>query len=296
MSGSLHFFKMDSSTTSRPHQYKNWCFTCNNYSSFDENLFRALSYVYLVYGREVGDEGTPHLQGYVQFLRKLRLTGVKKLHGKAHWEVARGSAKQNRDYCTKSGDFFEDGFAVPVFGGFSSMADRALRNRRLFETPLSELVFSGELSIKETRSLKNARSDLRDEMSRINCLGTIDGPTPNFWYWGETGTGKSLKARTDFPDAYLKTCNKWWDGYTNQEAVIIEDVDESHSGLSHHLKIWADRYPFPAEVKNSMLTIRPKIVIVTSNLKPSDIWSKANDLLPIERRFTIVSFPLSKDL
>lgn len=285
-------FAVPGMSLSRPVQHRNWCFTCNNYSLEDEALFRALEYAYLVYGREIGDSGTPHLQGYVQFLRKLRLTALKKLHRTCHWEVAKGTAKENFDYCSKDGDYFESGVAVSVFGGKPTMAERALRNRRLFEAPLSELVFSGEVSIKETRALKNARLDIRDELSLLGSCCTLDGPTPNFWYWGPTGTGKSLKARSENLGAYLKTCNKWWDGYAGEEVVIIEDFDESHVCLAHHMKIWADRYPFPAEVKNSMLRIRPKVIIVTSNVAPSDIWCKANDLLPIERRFTVVRFPI----
>ncbi|WAR27256.1 MREP-like protein [Mya arenaria] len=39
-----------------------------------------------------------------------RMTGMKKIHKTAHWEIARGSAQQNRVYCSKDhNDIFEKG-------------------------------------------------------------------------------------------------------------------------------------------------------------------------------------------
>ena len=40
-------------------QSKNWCFTVNNYSVLDDQTLQDMPYKYLIYGREVGDEGTP---------------------------------------------------------------------------------------------------------------------------------------------------------------------------------------------------------------------------------------------
>lgn len=100
-------------------------------------------------------------------------------------------------------------------------------------------------------------------------LDTINGDMPNLWLWGDAGTGKSFYCRSNWPNAYLKMCNKWWDGYDGEDSVLIEDIGiESGKMLSHHIKIWADRYPFLAESKGLVRKIRPSIILVTSNYSP----------------------------
>lgn len=89
----------------------------------------------------------------------------------------------------------------------------------------------------------------------------------------------------------MKLPNKWWDGYQRQPNVIIDDFDKCHMVLGYHLKIWADRYAFAAEVKGSTILIRPLKIVVTSNYHPKEIWGETpNTLDPILRRFKIVHF------
>jgi len=96
-----------------PNGARKWCFTLNNYTDEDCLMLSTLfpdTVRYLVYGREVGENGTPHLQGFVWFTTQRTLQLVKQAIGqRAHVQVCRGTAVQNRTYCTKDGDFEEFG-------------------------------------------------------------------------------------------------------------------------------------------------------------------------------------------
>lgn len=61
----------------------NWTFTWNNYLPTDVEHLKSLSkneINYIIFGKEIGEiEKTPHLQGYVEFVNKIRLVGAKKI-------------------------------------------------------------------------------------------------------------------------------------------------------------------------------------------------------------------------
>lgn len=120
---------------------KTWCFTMNNYTNEDQDRLRALvpdSCEYLVYGREVGDSGTPHLQGFVKFSQRKRRTQVTAIIGQSHLTLAR-NVPASILYCKKDGDFEEfgehsvtniqgrrndlDEFKAAVLGGMHCLKD-----------------------------------------------------------------------------------------------------------------------------------------------------------------------------
>lgn len=92
---------------------KRWCFTINNYT--DEDVDHLITVCepessYLLWGVEVGEQGTPHLQGYVEFSDQLRFNAVKTLVGNRAWlHHSNGTPKQASDYCKKEGDYHEFG-------------------------------------------------------------------------------------------------------------------------------------------------------------------------------------------
>ena len=88
-----------------------YVFTINNPSISDDLEIELLKdkVDYLCYGREVGDLGTYHYQGYCKFPHPVTLQRVSSLLGRAHIERAKGNAQQNIDYCSKDGNFIEHG-------------------------------------------------------------------------------------------------------------------------------------------------------------------------------------------
>lgn len=89
---------------------KNWCFTLNNYTPADLDRLSVLpeGVEYLVFGKEVGDSGTRHLQGTVCFQSRKRLSQVISVIGQAHCSTTR-FLSQSIEYCKKDGDFTQLG-------------------------------------------------------------------------------------------------------------------------------------------------------------------------------------------
>lgn len=100
---------IDQNTMSRA---KHWCFTLNNYTQDDIDRIAENSpfFDYLVFGKEVGASGTPHLQGFVSFPQRVRRNICVERIGQAHFTVARNVDHSIR-YCKKDGDFVEFGVA-----------------------------------------------------------------------------------------------------------------------------------------------------------------------------------------
>lgn len=92
---------------------KRWCFTLNNpvdtdmYSS--EYAINPEHYSYLIAARETGVKGTPHIQGFIVFKEKRRLSWIIKnifvssvtQKGRASWFLCGGSVEENIIYCKK---------------------------------------------------------------------------------------------------------------------------------------------------------------------------------------------------
>lgn len=266
------------------------------FTSFENELvFDDESMVYMVYGREVcPTTGKRHLQGFVSFKSKRTMRKSKELlcDDKAHLEVMRGTVEQAVTYCKKDGDFIEFG-TKPKEKNVAGGEARKRQYDDAWEAAKSGDYESIESSIK-LHCWSNIIKIRAHYQCQINIPNLEPGSIVGTWIVGSAGVGKSFFARSTVElrgfKIFNKALNKWWDGYADEEVVLIEDIDDfSQKHMSHHLKIWADEYPFIAEVKGASLKIRPRHVIVTSNYTIGYLWREDSSLeAAIKRRFHVI--------
>lgn len=256
--------------------YRRWVFTLNNYTENDILAISSWESTYTIFGREIGDSGTPHLQGFVVFPKTKRLSALKKIHNRCHWEVARGTSLQAFDYCKKDGDYVE-------FGTFPASQGR----RNDLEAAIATLKSDGIAAvarehtgvfIKYSRGIRDASLFLLEPYEHSNVRG--------YWIWGPPGTGKSYCARQFSDSFFIKEQNKWWDGYDGELNIILDDLDTNV--LGYHLKIWCDRYACKGETKGGYIHLRHQRFIVTSNYSIEHLWSEDPIMAEaLNRRFSV---------
>lgn len=273
------------------HQARHWCFTLNNYDETEISMLRGFAADecdYMVWGKEIAPTTqTPHLQGFFSLTKKSRAATIKKklelprIHLEAKGKFS--TIAQAVTYCKKEGNFEEIG-EIPREQGeaggevtadkWGDAKEKAVKGNFLEVDP--------QIFVTHYTNLQKINTDFGAKPEDLP-----DQPTPwNDWLYGPTGTGKSFTARAENPDYFTKPINKWWNRYTKEEAVIIEDLGPYEAKwIGSYLKVWADRYVFPAEVKGGFLQIRPKKIIVTSNYTIRELFPDPNIHLPLERRF-----------
>ena len=174
-------------------QAKHWAgCTLNNYTAQDEAAFLAVIQPqadYYVYGKEVSASGTPHLQFMVCFKTVKRLTALKKILPKAHWEVKspKSTMLQASDYCKKDGKFQEFGI-LPL--------DQTTKSRQIIADKYADTIAKAkqnnmdeilpEHQLRYYKTIKAIQADNKVRPADLNW--TV---TPNLWIYGPTGMRRS---------------------------------------------------------------------------------------------------------
>lgn len=257
---------------------RNVCFTWNNYDDTSLDAIKARDDVtYAVYGFEVGENGTPHIQGYLEFKTSVRFTTLQKVLGNSHMEKRRGTAKQAADYCKKDGKFEE-------YGTLSSQGKRT----DLYE--VAEMVNAGS-SIRDvalTYPVEYIRFHKGIEKYKAITIEPRNEVPNVIVLYGSSGMGKSRQAREYVPGAYVHHPQQgmWFDGYEGQTSVIFEEFrGQLPFGMLLSL---LDRYDCKVQFKGGMIEFCATKIVITSPVHPREWYSlegndKINQLL---RRIT----------
>lgn len=248
------------------HAKRYFCWTVNNPTADDDKQLVDLTsndnVRYLCYGRE--NAGTPHYQGYVEFLKPQRFSWFKKRLTRAHIEPKKGSRTQARDYCFKEDSSpFEYGTWVP---------DRQGQRNDLMT--IKHLLDDQECDIDDVEDnhfplfCRHARY-FRDYYSRRQP--PRDWKTKVLVFHGATATGKTQAAFQMPNSGQCDWANSFIEGYKNQRVVIFDDVKNPCKLFGRRLFLrLTDRYPMKINVKYGTQEWNPSIIIFTTNDNPAN--------------------------
>jgi len=251
---------------------RHWIWTYNNYTPDILQKHKDIDAAYLIIGMETAPTtGTPHLQcyGYFKTLKSksqmIKLTG-----GGQHMQVPDGKPEAQKAYCSKE-EYYEKG-ELPSPG------------KRTDIDKMKELVKS-KASVKEIYEQATSYQALRFAMAGIPLFQEKRTTKPEIlWRWGVSGVGKTRWVYDTYKidDVYVKDTSKWWDGYEQQQVILLDDYEPNPNNFRNLLRLM-DRYPYQGEIKGGYVQINSPVMVFTSEYAPHHYWS-GTELKQVERR------------
>lgn len=281
-----------------------YVFTLNNYTEEEVNLIKGGDYSYIVFGKEVGESGTPHLQGFVRFENAKTMSAIHKLKG---WKRTALKVAEKPtiaiDYCKKGAQSHKEWEELNIKGP-NYGKDAEVYEAGAYRQGERQDLFNIYQEVKEGKS----SDDICWEKPLLwqKCYKSLEKiedikmrqkwrteMTEGIWIYGKTGTGKSKYAFENYnPSTHY--CypydGGWCDAYKQQDTVII---DEFRGQISfNELLRMVDINPnfFFRRRNRETIPFISKKVIVTSALAPCEVFKKlsANDSMEqLYRRFKI---------
>lgn len=237
----------------------------------------------IVVAEEHHKDGDRHLHAYVEFKeRRRRQTEAFDIEG--HHGNVQG-CRRTLDWIKYISKEDKEPFAE----GIDLEAAKNKKASKLSVARASKLTYTELRKMVRPEMLQRTLAGLQLDKLLTAQVEDLEKPC-GIWLCGPPGVGKSHDIRKYAAEnkiaVYIKGHNKWWDGYSGEDIVLLDDIHPDQSGwITTFLKIWADAYKFNAETKGGTMCIRPKWIVVTSNFGPDDFAKQDTDGQAIRRRF-----------
>ena len=236
--------------------HKTWVFTLNNYTTLEWNTLSSLDCTRRALGIEEGSQNSvPHIQGFLAFSKGYRLSGLKKLSPRAHWERCK-SPLHAWNYCLKDGKFTLTDNRVGQGRRTDVEQYRDAIKAGYTDYELCESYPHQFLKFNRTGHMRRAYTKRR--MTQTKCK----------MYLGPPGTGKSYKCKMEHPDAdWLEYDGRFFSHYENKEVVIFDDLelDKFEADLVKRL---VNHTPMKIRVLGGYKEFTSKLIIFCTNYLP----------------------------
>ncbi|AGA18339.1 hypothetical protein [uncultured marine virus] len=283
---------------------RRWVFTIFQNIAATVQLLQALpvgeEVRYIIFQEEECPETQRrHIQGYAEFTRPYRRGGVQQLFGGGQFRCnpARGTADQNREYCSKA-DTRVDG---PWEAGTPARTTQGQRvDLEAVRTAVAEGSSLSVLYEEHFGAMARYSRAILAYRQLIESGRTRDVPPVVRVYYGTTGTGKTRRAYDEarafgtpywVPVPERHGLQAWFDSYDGTSPLIIDEFS-GEFGLNFTKRI-LDRYPCQLPVKGGFVSMQTKQIWITSQKDPDEWFPEASpeDRAAIRRRCqTIIRF------
>lgn len=220
---------------------------------------------YVIMGMETAPStGSVHLQGYTELNKATTwsaLTTLVPALANCFNTVANGTSDENFIYCSKDKEYVEWGKRTKQ-GRRSDLED--VKDAMDENMPIAQVAdaFFGTF-LRYSRSLISYRGMIvrQQEYQKPKVIVR----------WGIPGSGKTRFIYDNHKpeDIWCWAGGSWFDAYDGHPVVLFDDFDGSCLGFRTLLRL-LDRYPIDVPVKGAYVPWRPKIIYLTSNLKPEE--------------------------
>lgn len=250
--------------------------------------------------------GTEHSHAGIWFTSQVRYNELKKMmadEGLKAWKSPMKNWQKYQDYAEKDQNSgietqFQPQFLLegtlperlgtasenPPLGGDQLRATNKRGRRARLTEEQAHMVLTGQAATLVPTLTAQEAVEL-GPLLREAAQMTPPRKTPPtvLWFYGDSGSAKSALAQW-IPES--KSCSvayvnlnkesRFWQGYLAQEVLVLDEARSEALTFELFLKL-ANWTPLTVEVKNSSVSVRSHLIIITSPRPPWDFWEDAVD-------------------